>query len=103
MLNLGGVKIAPGPIEADLRTIDGVSDALVTALDDQLVTSVMLVAIELQPGADRARVATLIRELLRGHVAYAELLLLSELPRTDTGKIQRATVKDLYRQQALAL
>jgi acyl-coenzyme A synthetase/AMP-(fatty) acid ligase len=103
MLNLGGVKVAPAPIEHQLRSIEGVHDALVTSLDDNLETNLMLVAIALLPNADRRQISTRSTAVIRRYVPHFQLLLLSALPRTESGKIRREAVKDLYRGLAVTL
>jgi acyl-coenzyme A synthetase/AMP-(fatty) acid ligase len=103
MLNIGGLKIAPGPIEQRLKAIDGVQDALVTGIDDHLQTRVLLVAVEMAPHADPAILAQLITPIVRAHVTFFQLAVLPEFPRTETGKIRREGVKELYRRQSQTL
>jgi acyl-coenzyme A synthetase/AMP-(fatty) acid ligase len=103
MLNIGGVKIAPGPIEQHLKSIDGVRDALVTSIDDHFLTRVMLVAVEIAPQANPAEVTRRITPILRTQVPHFQLLLLPALPRTETGKIRRDAVAALYRQRGQSL
>ena len=100
MLNVGGLKIAPGPIEQRLKAIDGVGDALVTSIDDHMATRVMLVAIETAPDADPAALISQITPIVRAYVGYFQLVALPRFPRTETGKIQREAVKALYREQS---
>jgi acyl-coenzyme A synthetase/AMP-(fatty) acid ligase len=68
MLNIGGVKIAPGPIEQWLKAINGVRDALVTGIDDHLQTRIMLVAIETAPNAVPADVVNSVELIIRAQV-----------------------------------
>jgi acyl-coenzyme A synthetase/AMP-(fatty) acid ligase len=103
MLNIGGVKVAPGPIEEQLKAIDGIGDALVTGTDDQLATENMLVAIEMVPGARPDALAALITPIIRSNVTHFQLLFMWGFPRTETGKIQREAVKDIYRRQGQRL
>ena len=103
MLNIGGVKIAPGPIEQRLKAIDGVHDVLVTGIEDHLETRIMLVAIETAPDSARAEIARLAEPIIRTHVTYFQLVLLPAFPRTETGKIRREAVIELYRQRAESL
>ena len=100
MLNIGGVKIAPGPIEARLRAIDGVRDVLVTSIDDHQGSSVMLVAVETGPGGGPAKLGELIAPIVTEYVSYSRLIKLPLFPRTESGKIRREDVKRLYRQAA---
>ena len=106
MLNIGGVKIAPGPIEQHLKSIDGVRDALVTSIDDHLLTRVMLVAVETEPQVDPAELTRRIMPILRTQVTHFQIMLLPALPRTETGetgKIRRDAVAALYRQRGQSL
>jgi len=103
MLNIGGLKIAPGPIEQTLKAIDGISDVLVTSIDDHLETRIMLVAIETAPGADAAYVTHMAKPVIQSQVTYFQLVVLSAFPRTETGKVRREAVKDLYRRHAQSL
>ena len=103
MLNIGGLKIAPGPIEQRLRAIEGISDALVTSIDDHLETRAMLVAVETAPHTDPAALTRLITPIIRTQVTYFQLILLSAFPRTETGKVRREAVRELYRRQSQIL
>jgi acyl-CoA synthetase (AMP-forming)/AMP-acid ligase II len=100
MLNVGGLKIAPGPIEQRLKAIVGIRDALVTSIDDHMATRVMLVAIETAPDSRPADLIPQIMPIVYAHVRDFQLMALPEFPRTETGKIQREAVKELYRQQS---
>ena len=98
MLNIGGVKIAPGPLEQCLKAIDGIRDALATGIDDHLETRVMLIAVEKSGDADAANLTRLITTIVRQQVTYFQLIILDEFPRTETGKIRREEIRELYRQ-----
>jgi acyl-coenzyme A synthetase/AMP-(fatty) acid ligase len=107
MLNIGGVKLAPGPVEAQLRTIPGVSGALVTDLGDRLETGTLLVAIEVAAGANaagtgeadarQAEIGHRVEQLIRGYRHPFRVLVVPALPRTETGKIRRDAVRELAR------
>ncbi|HVY14363.1 MAG TPA: class I adenylate-forming enzyme family protein, partial [Rhodopila sp.] len=100
MLNIGGVKIAPDPIEARLKAIPGVRDALVTSIDDMLDTNVMLVAVETEPARPGHDLAAQVGTIVMSYVASFQFLALAAFPRTETGKIRREEVKALYRERA---
>jgi len=103
MLNVGGVKVAPGPIEARLKAIEGVADALVTSVDDVLQTRVLLVAVESDGSIDPTGLRAAVSAVVRAQVASFELLVLPALPRTETGKVRVAAVRALYRQRTQVL
>jgi acyl-CoA synthetase (AMP-forming)/AMP-acid ligase II len=94
---VGGRKIAPEPIEASLKAIAGVRDALVAGIDDHLDTSIMLVAVETGPGAAPRDLHAQVARVVMSYVADFQFLPLAVFPRTETGKIRREAVKALYR------
>jgi acyl-coenzyme A synthetase/AMP-(fatty) acid ligase len=100
VLNVGGIKIAPAPIEARIRDVAGVADALVTDGGGASMTGEMLVAVEMRPDADRTSVARQIDRIVRSYVGAYRPLLLSALPRTENGKIRREAVRELARRHA---
>jgi acyl-CoA synthetase (AMP-forming)/AMP-acid ligase II len=97
MLNAGGIKLAPGPIEERLRTLDGIRDALVTAVDDGLETGTVLVAIETGLAEADVHLLDLIAPIVREYATRFESIALPVFPRTETGKIRRDEIKKLYR------
>jgi acyl-coenzyme A synthetase/AMP-(fatty) acid ligase len=97
MLNVGGIKVAPGPIEERLKEIDGILDALVTSIDDNLETAVILVALETRLDADLSRLEQLITPVMVDYAAEFRLIALSAFPRTESGKIRRNEIRSLYR------
>jgi O-succinylbenzoic acid--CoA ligase len=102
MLNLGGIKIAPHPIEERIRAVDGVTDAVLLGLDDALGAGVLHIVIERDdPALDREMAARLI-PLLTGHVTLFKLHCVDRLPRTQMGKVQRNLVKQSLEQGTVA-
>jgi len=97
MLNIGGIKVAPGPIEAQIRAIQGVQGVLVTELAAGAGTGTLLVAAEIAAGADGLEVAQRVEQFVRGYGHPFRVLMLSALPRTETGKISREQVRALVR------
>jgi acyl-coenzyme A synthetase/AMP-(fatty) acid ligase len=93
MLNLGGIKIAPHPIEEQIRAFGGVSDAVLLGLDDALGTGVLHVVIERDDAAQDHMMQARVVHLLVGHVTSFKLYCVDRLPRTQMGKVQRNLVK----------
>ena len=96
MLNIGGIKIMPGPFEARLRSVPGVKDVVLLAMPDRNNISRMHVVIESEkPTLDTALAAT-IRDTL-GDTGFDFFLhCRTEFPRTETGKVQRNALRDMY-------
>jgi acyl-coenzyme A synthetase/AMP-(fatty) acid ligase len=97
MVIVGGIKIAPDPIEAGLKAIAGIRDALVMSIDDQLDTGFMLVAVEIEPGLLPGDLAGQVAQIVNPYVSGFQFLPVTAFPRTETGKIRREAVKALYR------
>ena len=97
MLNVGGVKIAPGPIEDRLRAIDGVRDALVTNTEDGLKSGILLAAVEIGPDCDSAYCRRQLSSIIGEYTIDFETILLSAFPRTETGKVRRDRIREDWR------
>jgi AMP-binding enzyme len=93
MLIIGGLKIAPHPIEEQMRAIDGVTDAVLLSRDDAQGTTPLQVVIERgDPARDRELEARVVGPLV-GHVTRFELHFVDSMPRTATGKVRRTALK----------
>ena len=94
MLNIGGVKVAPYPIEARLKALPGVGDAAVLRVGTSAAVGVMCVMIELAPEAAEAQVVRRVAEVMRTLTRGAFTVRIeAEFPRTDTGKVRRAMLQ----------
>ncbi|RCL28711.1 non-ribosomal peptide synthetase, partial [Pseudomonas sp. AFG_SD02_1510_Pfu_092] len=88
-LKIRGFRIEPGEIEARLRNLAGVRDAVVVARDisqgKQLIGYVVAASAEVSAEALRAA----LRADLPEHMVPARLVMLAALPLTPNGKIDR--------------
>ena len=98
MLNIQGIKFAPGPLEETLRRNLPVDDLCLTALSDDAGVNHLWVVVAL---ADPDRLAA-IREavLARLPAAYGTVYFMAVkgVPRTVTGKVRRKELNDALRQ-----
>lgn len=86
----GGEKVWPDPVEAALRTVDGVADVAVAGVpDDEWGHRVVafVVAGDTIPTLDALRNA--VKAVLPAYAAPKQLVLVDALPRTAIGKVQR--------------
>jgi acyl-coenzyme A synthetase/AMP-(fatty) acid ligase len=97
MLNIGGVKIAPGPIEARLKSIDGIADAVVITVPGPNEVGSLLVAIEVDGDAPPAGLTAQINVVASDYVPEFQIMLARRFPRTETGKIKRHELEAAYR------
>jgi acyl-coenzyme A synthetase/AMP-(fatty) acid ligase len=96
MLNVGGVKIPPGPVEDQIRTIDGVLDAMVTNVVNARGLEVLLVAVETGSGGDVPGLEAAINPIIQLYASRYFLLPLPVFPRTETGKIRQEAIRTAY-------
>jgi acyl-coenzyme A synthetase/AMP-(fatty) acid ligase len=92
MLNIGGIKLPPQPIEAEIRTFDGVRDAVLLGVENAHGLLELHVVVERSDPGQDADLERLIRPLIhrysRGFVGHYQ----DSLPRTQTGKVRRAAL-----------
>ncbi len=108
LLNLGGVKIAPQPFEQAIKSMRWVSDAAFVAVggyDKGTTSDGFGVALVLRDGPKpeqwMSHVFAVLRQLstwIASHEVNVLYLELPALPYTDTGKLQRQQIRDLFKQ-----
>ena len=98
MLNIGGMKIPPGPVIEQIKAIEGILDAAVAGVVNAAGSEVLLVAVETgtsgPPPDFQAKIGVIIQQYASAYV----LLPLSVFPRTETGKVRNEAIRDAYRQ-----
>jgi acyl-coenzyme A synthetase/AMP-(fatty) acid ligase len=96
MLNIAGTKVAPQPYEERLRTLSGVREAVLLSVPDGLGIDRLLIVLEMPdsgaPPIDPAQVEALLPRNLGG----TDLIRVTGLPRTETGKVRRVAVRDWW-------
>ncbi|MBS0639866.1 MAG: acyl--CoA ligase [Proteobacteria bacterium] len=96
MLNIGGIKLAPGPLEDEIKQLPGVRDAALLGITRELGLDSLLVAVEIDgtlPLDFRARIAP----ILNRYVGKFDILPLPSFPRTENGKIRRSEIAAAFR------
>lgn len=97
MINVGGEKVAPLEVEKLLVTLPGVAEAACTGMPDPVLGE--RVAAFIVPKANEQPDFKSCREILKDRLEPfkipAKFALINELPRTISGKIKRAALKEL--------
>jgi len=97
IINLGGVKLSPAPIEEGLRAdIAGIRDVAVTALPNPQGIDEICVAVVPDASADPSALLNSVRAALDPSFGWVWLLALKQLPLTASGKVQRSAVKEIF-------
>jgi len=97
MLNVGGLKIPPGPVIEQLKAIDGILDATIATVRDASGCEVLLVAVETGLDDGASDLGPLVSPIIRHYASIYQLLPLRVFPRTETGKIRREGIEEAYR------
>ena len=97
VLNLGGHKIAPDSMEAELKRIDGVIDVAVTSIfSDQWIDD-LCIAVVIGNESDRQTITQQIMNYVfstgwrRGLIKF-----LNNLPKTESGKLSRKMLRQMF-------
>jgi long-chain acyl-CoA synthetase len=104
MVISGGVNIYPAEIEATLATLHGVADCAVFGVPDDEFGEALVAAVQPAEGATLSAelVQGFLRERLAGYKVPRKIVLRSELPREDTGKIFKRKLRESYLQSLSA-
>jgi O-succinylbenzoic acid--CoA ligase len=99
----GGLKVAPGPVEAVLLHLPGVAEAVVVGVEDaewgqRVVAAVVPASGQPAPTLDVVRAA--VRSAVAAHAAPHQLLILDRLPLRGPGKPDRVEVARLAAKEA---
>ncbi len=106
-MNLGGIKVSSTEIERVVSQIEGVSEAAAIAVPpagggpDNLVLFLVLQAGQFtEPTHWKRQVAQVIREKLSPLYHVADVVIVSELPRTASNKVMRRLLRKQYVEKA---
>jgi len=99
LVNTGGVKVAPGPVEdALVRFVPGVGDAVVVGVPDPTWGQLVAAAVTITPGSPTPTLAD-VRARLRDALPPAALprvvRVVGELPWRGPGKPDRAALREI--------
>ncbi len=93
MLNIGGIKLPPQPIEAALRSVDGVRDAVLLGIANPLGLVELHVVIEPTGPGREQELTELARPIVHRYGRDFIAHFRDSLPRTDTGKVRRGELR----------
>ncbi|MSP03302.1 MAG: long-chain fatty acid--CoA ligase [Acetobacteraceae bacterium] len=94
MINTGGIKLAPYPIEERIRVVEGVSDAILMSHTGESGVAELHVFIERDDPAFDEGIGQALVTLLRRHVTTFAAHYATRFPRTQTGKVRRNVLRD---------
>ncbi|MGZ5397858.1 MAG: AMP-binding enzyme, partial [Mycobacterium sp.] len=94
----GGFNIYPAQLEAALNSIGAVADSAAVGLPDDRLGQVPVAIAVLNPGesASAEGIRSELRSALAPYEVPRRVLLVDEIPRLPTGKVDRAGVAALF-------
>jgi acyl-CoA synthetase (AMP-forming)/AMP-acid ligase II len=96
-INIGGEKTNPEQIEEVLRSFAGVSDAAVLTMPNAAGLEDVFALVKADAGLDSNALRAHCEKRLNRHFVPRQFVAVEQIPRGDTGKIQRAALPDLIK------
>jgi fatty-acyl-CoA synthase len=105
MIKPGGFNVATLEIEDFIKTFPGIREAALVGVPDERLGEVGYAFVEAEPGAaiDIGALKHYCREHIAAFKIPRDIELITDWPRTSTGKIQRLALKTLARDRASPL
>ncbi|MGC2369134.1 MAG: class I adenylate-forming enzyme family protein [Candidatus Sulfotelmatobacter sp.] len=99
----GGVNISPAAIEEVLMHVDGVAEVAVVSVPHELYGEDIVAVLKVEAGAEPEvtleMAAAYAKRNLAQHQQPARYMAIDELPRTTSGKVQKARIRELVAQK----
>ncbi len=93
VLNVGGYKLLVPPLEEEIKSILGITDAALFCVADESGIGRIATAVELDPSLDRQAITARLRATLPSHIGAAHAVFMRKFPRTDSGKLKRGELE----------
>ncbi len=90
-----GFRVELEDVEHSIRSCPAVTDAVVTAVAHELFTNLLVAHMECDPSAAPEEIVSWCNRHLPKHMIPSEFYTILSLPRTTTGKVDRAAVRRL--------
>jgi acyl-CoA synthetase (AMP-forming)/AMP-acid ligase II len=99
----GGVNISPAAIEEVLMKIDGIAEVAVVSVPHELYGEDIVAVLKLDRGLDLDSILDVVvaraKSDLAQHQQPARYITMDELPKTVSGKVQKARIRELVAQK----
>ena len=96
MINLGGIKTPPKPIEDQIKLLPQVNDCVLLSENALFAIETLLVGIEAAGSSDRGHLNGQIGAILQDTFVAYRIFYMEQFPRTETGKIKRFELHHLF-------
>ena len=96
MLNVGGEKFTPEEVELVLKEIPELLDAGVIGIPNELFGQVPIAFVVTNSKVSSAYIIKKCNEKLERYKIPQKIIFLDQIPKTDSGKIQRNVLKSKF-------
>lgn len=93
MINVGGLKIAPEPIEQMIKSVEGINDCVLFYGDVPYDPQAVIVCVERHVHEKHDEIAQAITNVFDGVFHSFLIMYIDAFPRTETGKVQRHVLR----------
>lgn len=99
MIKTGGFSVDPVEVENAILMLDEVREAAVVGVEDERWGEAVVAVISLESGAalEPADVIAACKGEIAGYKVPKHVLVIDELPKNPTGKVERGRLRDLFR------
>lgn len=94
MLNIGGVKIVPEPLETQIKALGGINDAVLIAVPGRRGVGELMVVFECAVSAVSQAIEKAVTDILSPVGRIFHVRTDPRLPVTATGKVRRDVLRD---------
>jgi acyl-coenzyme A synthetase/AMP-(fatty) acid ligase len=97
IIKSGGEKVSPVEIENVLYSIPGVREAAAVGVPDEVLGEAIRAYVSLADGTalDERAIRRACQERLESFMVPRDVVILPDLPKTDTGKVRKVGLRDL--------
>jgi fatty-acyl-CoA synthase len=96
MIKTAGINVAPAEVEEFLRTLDGVAQVAVVGAPDETRGEIVVAFVVAAEGhrLDEREIIEACKGSIASYKRPARVILVDELPKTDTGKLHRVRLRE---------
>lgn len=98
MINRGGEKICSYDVENELSYIDGIKDAAVVGVPDELYGEVPVAVVELQKGSllTEQEIKDILRQRIAKYKVPVKIIVIDKIPLTENLKTDKKKIRQLF-------
>lgn len=98
MINRGGEKICSFDVENEIYKLEGVNEAAVVGIPDEVYGEVAAALVKLDPESnlDEKKIQELLRKKIAKYKIPKRILIADEIPLTPNGKVNKRAIRKMF-------